>query len=161
MELPIDRSTLMPDSEINPKIRLLNAKQREIFEVINKWAREYVKHSSCLLNESISPLHLFITGSGGCGKSHLIKTVYNSLLKILTSKNLDKPRVLLLASTGVAAVNIDGITIHSGLGIPIGHHGNNVPRLSDKMCSQLRNKLLENSVVIIDEISMVSNLLIS
>ena len=56
----------MPDSEINSKIRSLNTKQREIFEVINKWARDYVKHSSCLVNKSISPLHLFITGSGGC-----------------------------------------------------------------------------------------------
>ena len=55
------------------------------------------------------------------------------------------PQVLLLAPTGVAAINIEGLTIHSGLGIPIGHHGNDLPRLGD---------------VIIDEISMVSNLLL-
>ena len=160
-QLSIDRSTLIPDSEINYKIRSLNTNQREIFEVINKWARDYVKHSSCLLHKSISPLHLFITGSEGCGKYHLIKTVYNLLLsKTLTSKSSDKPRVLLLAQTGVAAVDIDGMTIHSGLGIPISHHGMNIPRLSDKMCSQLKNKLSGVSVVIIDEISMVSNILL-
>ena len=45
----------MPDSEINSKICSLNTKQRELFEVINKWARDYVKHSSCLLNKTISP----------------------------------------------------------------------------------------------------------
>ena len=67
---------------------------------------------------------------------------------------------MLLASTGVAAINIEGITIHSGLGKPIGHHGNNVPRLSDKMRSKLRNKLPEVGVIIIDEISMVSNILL-
>ena len=38
--------------------------------------------------------------------------------------------------------------------------GKNVPRLGDKMRSKLRNKLSEVGVVIIDEISMVSNLLL-
>ena len=33
---------------------------------------------------------------------------------------LDKPKVLLVAPTGVAAVNIDGTTIHTSLGIPVG-----------------------------------------
>ena len=44
--------------------------------------------------------------------------------------------------------------------IPIGHHGKMVPRLGDKMRSKLRNKLSEMAVIIIDEISMVSNLLL-
>ena len=74
---------------------------------------------------------MFITGSGGCGKSHLIKTLYHSLTKTLCSKNSDKPKVLLLAPTDVVAINIEGMTIHSGLGIPIGHHGKHVPRLGD------------------------------
>ena len=123
-------------------------------------ARDFVKYSSCLLNKPISPLYLSITGSKGCGKYHLIKTIYNSLSKTLTSKNSEKPRVLLLAPIGVSAVNIDGMTIHSGQGIPIGNKGKNIPRLSDKICSQLRNKLSKMSVVIIVEISMVSNLLL-
>ena len=46
------------------------------------------------------------------------------------------------------------------MGIPIGHHGKSVPNLSDKMRSKLRNKLSELGVIIIDEISMVSNLLL-
>ena len=79
---------------------------------------------------------------------------------MLCAKQSEKPKLLLLAPTGVAAINIEGITIHSGLGIPIGHHGENVPRLSDKMRSKLRNKLSEIGVIIIDEISMVSNLLL-
>ena len=59
--------------------------------------------------------------------------------------------------TGVSAVNIDYMTLHSGQGITTRQHGKNVPRLIDKICSQLRNKLSEISVVIIEEISMVSN----
>ena len=49
----------------------------------------------------------------------MIKTIYMSLSKVLMYKGgeLDKPRILLLAPTGVAAININATTIHSGLGI--------------------------------------------
>jgi PIF1 helicase. len=51
----------------------------------------------------------------------LIKTLYASVSKTLNFRTLsvEKPKVLLLAPTGVAAVNISGTTIHSGLGIPV------------------------------------------
>ena len=66
------------------------------------------------------PFHIFLSGGGGCGKSHLIKTIYNSVNKVFLhqSENPEKPRVLVLAPTGVAAININGTTIHSGLNIP-------------------------------------------
>ena len=67
----------------------------------------------------MEPLHVFITGGGGCGNSHLLRTIYQAVTKTLmyNGGNPGKPRVLLLAPTGVAAVNMDGTTIHSGLGI--------------------------------------------
>ena len=70
---------------------------------------------------------------------------------------MGKPKVLLLALTGVAAVNIDGTTIHSALHIPVGYFGRNPPGLSHKMKSSLRNKYLELKVLVIDQISMVYN----
>ena len=71
---------------------------------------------------------MFITGNGGCGKSHLIRTIYHSLTKTLSNRTMspDKPMVLLLAPTGVAAINIDGTIIHTGLGIPVGYFGKNL-----------------------------------
>ena len=80
-EFPTNVSILMPDTEINSKICSLNTKQREIFEVINKCAINYIKNRSSVLHNDILTLHLFVTGSGGCGKSQLIKTVYHSLTK--------------------------------------------------------------------------------
>ena len=62
----------------------------------------------------------------------------------------------MLAPTGVAAVNINGTTIHSGLGIRVKLYA----PLSDKMRASLRNKLSEITAVIIDEISMVSDKLL-
>ena len=56
----------------------------------------------------------------------------------------------------MAAINIDGTTIHTGLGIPC---KNFIP-LSDKQRTALRLKLEEVSVIFIDEISMVGSKLL-
>ena len=65
------------------------------------------------------------------------------------------------APTGVAAVNIEGNTIHSALSIPVdSDHCKEVPQLSDKKRSILRNKLSDLCVLVIDEVSMVSNKLL-
>ena len=154
---------ILSDDEINHRIRSLNIKQWEIFDFVHKWAKDYVKNLGSKNPIDINPLHLFISGSGGVGKSHLIKTLYQTLTKLFCYCNGDpnKPKVLLLAPTGVAAVNIEGTTIHTSLGIPIGNYSRKcLPKLNDKMKSSLRNNLSELHVIVIDEISMVSNVLL-
>ncbi|XP_057310266.1 uncharacterized protein LOC130648243 [Hydractinia symbiolongicarpus] len=155
-------SAFMNDNELNSLIRSLNNIQRLIFNVINKWARNLVKNRNAFIQHKNEPLHIFLTGKAGCGKSHLINTVYQSVTKTMSyhGKDPEKPRVLLLAPTGIAAININGNTIHSGLNIPIHVFGKTVPRLSDQKRSMLRNKLSELQLIIIDEVSMVSNILL-
>ena len=157
---PSTTPTVISDDELNAKIRSLNPKQREYFEIVYKWAKSFVKNLSTISQKAIQPLYIFITGGAGTGKSHLIRTIYHSLTKLLSYRamSLDKPKVLLVAPTGVAAVNIDGTTIHTALGLPVGHFGKNLPKLNDKRRTVLQNKLCELRVLIIDEISMVSNL---
>ena len=60
-------------------------------------------------------MQLFVTGGGSCGKSYLLRTIYHAVTKTLMYivSDPDKPRVLLLVPTSVAAVTIDGTTIHS------------------------------------------------
>ena len=94
--------------------------------------------------------------SGGCGKSHLIKTVFHAVSKVFLYRrgNPAKPRVLLLAPTGVAGININGKTVHSGLHVPC--RGKLLP-LEETNKAELRYKYSEDELVIIDELSMVSS----
>ena len=140
------RFSLLNDDELNAKIRSLNSQQWKIFDVVNKWARDSVKNLS-----SKSP------DKGGCGRFHLIGTITDSVSKTLSyhTKDPEKCKVKNCAPTGIAACNVDGNTIHSELGIPVGNYGKTIPKLSDKKRSSLRNKLSELRLLIIDELSMV------
>ncbi len=82
----------------------------------------------------------FITGKAGTGKSTLLK-----YFKANTGK-----KIIVLAPTGVAAINVGGQTIHSFFRLP--------PKIIQKnTIKRLRDKsLLENlDMIIIDEVSMV------
>jgi ATP-dependent DNA helicase PIF1 len=84
--------------------------------------------------------HLFITGKAGTGKSTLLQLF----------KNTTKKKVVTVAPTGIAALNVGGQTIHSFFGFS--------PRLMQKqeIKKRFQKKLYENiEVLIIDEISMV------
>ncbi|XP_057292445.1 uncharacterized protein LOC130621150 [Hydractinia symbiolongicarpus] len=153
---------LMSDDSINELIRSLNEKQRFLFDVINRWARRHVKNLSAEEVTENPPLHLFVTGGAGTGKSHLIKTISASVSKTLCYRSscIEKPNLLLLAPTGVAAVNINGTTIHSALGISVESRGLTLHKLPDKKRCKLRQELSDVKGIIIDEISMVSNKLL-
>ena len=71
--------------------------------------------------KKVKSFHIFITGGAGARKLHLIKSIFMSLCKVLGSKgdNAEKSTILLLALTGVTAMNIKRTTIHSGLGINV------------------------------------------
>ena len=146
------------DHEISKAIRSLNKEQREVFDVVHKWSRDYIKQRSSKHPKEVKLFYIFLTGSAGVGKSHVTKTITMSLNKGLMRNgvNPDRPRVLILAPTGVAAININGRTVHSGLGLGI---GKDFFSLNDKQRGILRNKLSEVKLVIIDEISMVSSIL--
>ena len=152
---------LMPDSGLNSNVQKLNQKQHQLFDVVHSWAKNVLKSQS--LNphtfEKIKSLHVFLTGNARFVKSFLMKVIYQSLTKTLSYgvAVIEKPKVLLMALTGVAAIQVDGTTTHTALGIPVGHFGTKLPPLYDKMKCSLKNHLSDLKVIIIDEISMVSN----
>lgn len=67
---------------------------------------------------SIKPYHIFLSGPGGMEKSHVIKTVHSDTIRFLKMSGAFEPDevvVLVTVPTGVAAFNIDGMTLHSAL----------------------------------------------
>lgn len=98
---------------------------------------------------------LFFTGSAGTGKSVLLR----SIIKSLKSK-YDPDHVAVTASTGLAACNIGGITLHSFAGIGLGD--GKVEDLIKKVRKNKKaiRKWVNTKVLIIDEISMIDGRLL-
>ena len=61
--------------------------------------RDFIESLDCKIHQNVKPFYIFITGRARVGKSHLIKTIYMSLSKVLTytGGKLEKPRIFLLA----------------------------------------------------------------
>ena len=120
--------------------------------MIHTWAKDYVIYDA----HNAEPIHVFFSGSGGTGKSHLVKVIYNAISKTLLyiCKDPEEPRVLLLGSTGISAVNIGATNIHYGPGIKLGIK---LLGFNDKAKAALRNMLSKVKFLIIDELSIVSS----
>mgnify|MGYP000135572673 FL=1 len=92
--------------------------------------------------------NLFITGKAGTGKTTFLHQIKNESLK----------RMVIVAPTGVAAINAKGVTIHSFFQMPFGPilpnqtQTNNQQRRFSKTKIDIIKSL---DLVIIDEISMV------
>jgi ATP-dependent DNA helicase PIF1 len=84
--------------------------------------------------------HLFVTGRAGTGKSTLLRTL----------RDLVTDEIVIVAPTGLAAVNVGGQTIHSFFGLP--------PRLvrPDDIRRSRNGRIMRKiKHLVIDEVSMV------
>jgi ATP-dependent DNA helicase PIF1 len=95
--------------------------------------------------------NLFLTGAAGTGKSFTIKSIINYL-------ELKNYNYGLTAMTGCAAVLIGGQTIHSFLYLNISRNLDEIYKNLEKYKGYL-NKLKKLQVLIIDEISMMDEVL--
>ena len=95
---------------------------------------------------------VFFTGSAGTGKSVLLREI----IKVMRDKHKHEPdRVAVTASTGLAACNVGGVTLHSFAGIGLGKEA--APELVRKIKKNAKARLrwLRVKTLIIDEVSMV------
>lgn len=139
----------MTDVEFQTSLQNLSNDQRKCINVIQNHFTDTTNKGS----DARQPLRLFITGSGGSGKSFVIKLAAELIdrLSACGSKT-----VLLMAPTGIASYHIRGSTIHSALCLPIDHHSaSQYLPLSPNRLKELRQRFQYISTIIIDEISMV------
>ena len=85
---------------------------------------------------------LFITGKAGTGKSTFINTI---------QEKIDK-NFLVLAPTGIAAINVGGQTMHSFFGFPFEVIG---PHTQMRVSEEKQILLKHIDTIIVDEVSMV------
>ena len=110
------------------------------------------------VNDTNCPIYL--TGKAGTGKTTFLKYVKQHCTK----------KLIVVAPTGVAAINAGGVTMHSFFQLPFGPYIANMPRgfgLNDQVAnrnsmlknmrlSNIKRKIIEDlELLIIDEVSML------
>jgi ATP-dependent DNA helicase PIF1 len=95
---------------------------------------------------------VFFTGPAGTGKSVLMRAIIQDLKRKYAR---DPDRIAVTASTGLAACNIGGMTLHSFSGIGLGKE--DVATLVKKIRRnpKAKNRWLRTKTLVMDEVSMV------
>ncbi len=106
---------------------VLSAEQRHLFDYIEE-----------------SENNIFVTGRAGTGKSTLLSYLIENT----------KKKVAVCAPTGVAALNVGGVTIHSLFGFPFGILG--TEDIGRHLSRRTREVLAAIDMLVIDEVSMVN-----
>jgi hypothetical protein len=118
--------------------------------MLNLPEEQYILYNTIVSNigslQSKKYPFFFITGSGGTGKTFITKLI----IEWIKSQN---KTYLLTASTGVAAQNVGGYTVHSALRLTQSGSGYQSLAFYDL---EFKKKLQSIEVLIIEEISMVS-----
>lgn len=134
------------------KIQYLENKNSKLKEQISFKDVEIKKLQNPIISKVCSLIeqkeNIFITGGAGTGKSTLLKAIAEIY-----------PDIRLTASTGIAAYNIGGVTIHSFCGVEICNKP--ISQIVDKIkmnnCNnELYKQLAHCRTIVIDEISMLS-----
>jgi len=108
-----------------------------------------------VLDKAIAGESFFFTGAAGTGKSYLLGYIHRALVK-----KYGEDAVYITASTGIAACNIGGTTLHAFAGIGLGD-GNLAEILKDLQsskpwCRTAVKRWKGTMALIIDECSMIS-----
>ena len=121
----------------NKKINIKLDKKNTLTEGQKKFLKAFEKGKN-----------IFLTGPGGCGKSYLI----DFISEISQRNNLALAKT---ASTGVAAFNIGGQTIHSFCGIGLGDEDVNFLIKKVFQNRKASERIRKTDILVIDEVSMV------
>ena len=136
----------MSKENIDTMVSKLNVDQLEVFQKVTGAINAQITGAT---DGTTDCVRLFVSGCGGTGKSFLIKTIRDWVLTT-TDKG-----VAVLAPTGITAVNVDRMTIYRSLNLPVEH--GKTPKYRPLSDDTLKITRVVMRNVIIDEISMVSN----
>jgi ATP-dependent DNA helicase PIF1 len=107
---------------------------------------------SCAVENVKNGKNIFLTGSAGSGKSFCVQHIINYAL----SKKL---KIGITALTGSASILINGTTLHSFMKIGLAKESPEVLVHGIRKYREVFNKLKELDMLLIDEVSMMSDIL--
>ena len=135
----------------------LNEGQQHLFNFIMKYAQQLMLNSKNDLPYP-DPFNIFLTGGAGVGKSFLVNCITEYMKKTLKfpgQNYSEEPSIAVTASTGKAATNVNGTTLHSAFKLPVKLPGVKVrTKPTDDDLTSLRKRYKNLKTVLIDEISM-------
>ena len=155
------------NSAVKAQKKLLKTQQRKPFENPNeKAARPPTKShgpKAAAISLSKEQQHVrelvvergqsvFFTGPAGTGKSVLMRAIIQDLKR---KHARDPERVAVTASTGLAACNIGGMTLHSFSGIGLGKEDVQTLIKKIRRNPKAKNRWLRTKTLVMDEVSMV------
>jgi Cdc6-like AAA superfamily ATPase len=118
----------------------------QLMRSANEKQKEFLLHViDHVLSSNSSPLQVFFTGPAGCGKTFTIKLVME-IYNRYSDNNGYCNAYITCASTGKAAVAIDGSTVHTALKISLSR----LLPLSTETANQYRTLFRYVKVLIID-----------
>lgn len=135
------RENLMERDQFYNLMRMANDEQRDLLLNI-------IHH---LQSPNRTPFQIFFTGPAGTGKTFVIKLIME-IYNRFTDNDGYCNAYIACASTGKAAVAIDGTTVHTALKISLGK----LLPLSSESVQLYRSLFRYVKVLIVDEISMIS-----
>jgi len=108
------------DFLLKERISMLNSDQSHIFQSISDHLYHQWQHEkgNCLCAD-LKPLHKFISGVGGTGKSFLIETIRQQVSDIWKDDCPSDTKCAVGTPTGLASYNIHGVTVHHMFLLPI------------------------------------------
>lgn len=138
------RPNVMSKEQYCQMMRTTNKKQRAlILEVIHRL--------SC---PNSQPIQVFFTGPAGCGKTYVLKLIMETFNRYSQQQNVLSNAYVACASTGKAAVNLGGTTVHSAFHITQSRRMGSIAR---ETLQSLRQLFKNVKCIIIDEVSMIGN----
>ncbi|KAJ3818515.1 PIF1-like helicase-domain-containing protein [Lentinula raphanica] len=123
------------DNSTDPSHVALNAEQTRVLRMVVEEGK-----------------NVFFTGAAGTGKSLLLRAIIRALRQKYSKS---KDAISITASTGMAASNVGGMTIHSWGAVTPNCNDMNLMIKCIKTCRPALQRWKKTKVLIIDEVSMV------
>ena len=151
----INKQCPITDPEFLTNVQALNVQQRQLFDYLFSWA---TKSRQSTAESKPEPFYIFSQWRRRCRKNFHNKHFYQGLVRALRTPGSDpeKPSVILTASTGKAAANINGTTLHTAFALLVTENRKNVyKRPSLEKLNTLQSMYVNLKIIIIDGISMI------